>query len=251
MRATYFTLVELLIIIAIIAILVALLLPSLSRAQKKSKQISCTNNQKQIGTAVLQYTSDHHDWMPIPHTYAYTGGSGDVLVVSGVNSQLVNAVWVHQTAGYLGSPEPFLGNPPKANAPAVYRCPAGKLENEYRRTDLDNRPGYTPHRGTNYAYTNRVGGKLSWGAWCIMKKITRCRMPGNCGIMIDYDDPAGMFNEITSEVPDTLRYLLRHDGINALFVDGHVEFIPLHLAMVPRNGFPPLGGWRKSSVPIW
>lgn len=50
----YFTLVEILIVIMIIAILAALLLPSLSRARENAKSIRCLSNLKQIGNAVKQ-----------------------------------------------------------------------------------------------------------------------------------------------------------------------------------------------------
>ena len=50
-----FTLVELLVVIVIIGMLVGLLLPAVMAARERARQASCTNNQKELGLAVLQY----------------------------------------------------------------------------------------------------------------------------------------------------------------------------------------------------
>lgn len=53
-----FTLVELLVVVAMIAMLAALLLPALSTAREKGKSAVCQSNLKQLGIAFAMYWND-------------------------------------------------------------------------------------------------------------------------------------------------------------------------------------------------
>jgi len=63
---TAFTLIESLVVIAIIAILAAMLLPTLARAKESGRRISCLNNLRQLGLASQMYTGDCQGSYP-PH----------------------------------------------------------------------------------------------------------------------------------------------------------------------------------------
>lgn len=65
-RSRAFTLIELLIVIAIIAILASMILPAIGKAKEKAQRTKCANNMKQIMLATHLYLGDFNDNVPHP-----------------------------------------------------------------------------------------------------------------------------------------------------------------------------------------
>src|SRR5436309_131301 len=71
-----FTLIELLIVVAIIALLAGLLLPALAQAKRKAKRIQCINNERQLSITWVMYAGDNSDNL-VTNGETVAGGSTD------------------------------------------------------------------------------------------------------------------------------------------------------------------------------
>lgn len=123
-----FTLAELLIVLAIIAVLLGLLLPAVQKARDAAARVTCVSNFRQIGLAAHQY----HDTMgffppgmrsPAIRNQPYPYASWLTMLLPYLDQE---PLWKITRAAYQQSPSPFQ-NPPHiglATAIPVFGCPA-------------------------------------------------------------------------------------------------------------------------------
>ncbi len=93
-----FTLVELLVVVAIISVLAAMLLPALERSLDYARQSLCANNQKQLMLATLLYAGDYGDF--IPEANFVGGWEPDNYWMTHLSPYLTNGTRVNTFSGW-------------------------------------------------------------------------------------------------------------------------------------------------------
>ena len=105
-RSQAFTLIELMIVLAVLGMLAFLLIPSLAKAKARAQRIRCTSHLKQIGLSYRQWALDHQEKYPM-----------HVVVTNGGVQELIKA-------GYFESP--FMAMSNELNTPKILWCPAAE-----------------------------------------------------------------------------------------------------------------------------
>jgi prepilin-type N-terminal cleavage/methylation domain-containing protein/prepilin-type processing-associated H-X9-DG protein len=160
-RTQAFTLVELLVVIGIIALLVAILLPSLQRAKEQANIAKCASNLRQISMGILMYAADNKGKLPLS-----VAGRGDANYTQGWfwSNELVRQGYVQAVHGVDSKGSQFTGD-------SAFRCPSGLDE------ALPSFSGFSalyPRQGQNQQYiwvgypTNADGVRT----WYALNSIT-------------------------------------------------------------------------------
>lgn len=223
LRLQGFTLIELLVVVTIIAILAALLLPSLQKARETAKVAVCANQLKQIGYAARLYAGDFDDAI-IPWGYQESYSSGTFHTWY---SSALAGIPPGAESGWLayyvsGSMTKSFGELP------ISRCPAHVK---------GSRDPYFPFEGsyTFNAYVGWLTGyAVNWPRYGRLKNPSAAiyiadsrRNPGTDGW--DCFDNVGCCcaGSFYATYPSDFHlFTQRHnDGANFLYFDGHVEWV--------------------------
>lgn len=252
-----FSLLEILVVLVVVALLFVIAFSTYGNLQDRAVSSACASNLRQIGVATMAYAADHNNYLPYYYYEANnTGGSG-----------AITGTWFYNLAPYLNVPRTevagigastertYLGKPGNRIAsPCVFTCPG------HRPTESNNswKPApmtFPSERPVSYAPPLEARGPRSqrgssgWrdhptGVRYYPVTLAEIHYPGS-KIWIS-DSPVadvlnvseGRWNPPTAQATNWARQgFTRHaNGGNALFYDGHVEWIPLRTFTDPANG---------------
>lgn len=237
MKRRAFTLVELLVVIGVIAILLAILLPAITRAKAQARQLKCLNNIRQIGLASLMYTAEFKGWyLPSHWGWSQATGGWPPTTPPAIPPSGPRKYWfqVFTLMQLLNAP-----NPNTAHYPFAMICPEATLA----LSQGNGKTGYYLHNSYGINNTQLPGMSLKiapdyWNAW----KTPQVRVPADKIYFVDatsegvsvgssatnsslrYFDP--YYGGERHEPPDKgSAVAYRHfDGANVLYYDGHAAW---------------------------
>jgi prepilin-type N-terminal cleavage/methylation domain-containing protein/prepilin-type processing-associated H-X9-DG protein len=221
-----FTLVELLVVLAIIAVLVGLLVPATRSVREPARRMACANNLHQIGLALLNYESEYKR-LPPAYTVDSHGNrlhSWRTLILPYMEqSQLYQSI-------DLNKPWDDPVNA-KARATSVpgYSCASSARSTQDSDTDKDRTTLYLALVGESFAFTTDKGRKLK--EFTDGPSNTMMVVEANVDQAVPWMSPYDMDETMLSKLVGKDPKAIHSGGRNACMSDGSVQFIATKLTI--------------------
>jgi len=221
-----FTIIELLVVISIIALLVSILMPALSRARELARRVVCASNLKQSSLLLFMYSDDHRDYYP-PHDGppTYHGWGQKHPFCAWWLGKYADIDWESSFyTSYLGNPE-------------VLFCPGN---NNYQTRLEYFETGQTGVIG--YQYYCNFKGNFNNSHWIDLEE--KDRMPNRNSDKMDFPMMSDWASEWTSDGWFWSHTEKKHEGGNMLRHGGDVQWRNLDDAR-PGPDYKYAGGSAK------